>query len=171
MTGPANTPRSTAVTTTHATAVAEFLDGAGVAFELVEHRPTTSATAEAGATRHPPEAVAKTIVLQDGAAYALAVVPASERLDLHKLRDLLGAGRSLQLASEDEIARDFPALEVGAVPPAGPLLPMAEVIDRRLLDQPRILCAGGDHRHSILLDPRDLVRLTEATVADICAEP
>jgi len=46
-------------------------------------------------------------------------------------------------------------------------LPAAEVIDQRLLDEERVLCAGGDHTHSVLLDPRDIVAATDATVADI----
>ena len=56
------------------------------------------------------------------------------------------------------------------MPPAGPGLPMAELVDRRLLDRDRILCAGGDHEHSIVLAPSDLVRLTGAKVDDICEE-
>lgn len=159
-----------AITTTGSAAVAEYLDGLDVAYELVEHPPTTSAAAEANATRRPVEQVAKTVVLQYGLGYVLAIVPASERLDLRKVRDLLGATKTLRFATEAEIARDFPVLEVGAVPPLGPMLPMAEVIDRRLAEQPRILCAGGDHEHSIVLDPRDLVRLTGATVADVCVD-
>jgi Ala-tRNA(Pro) deacylase len=169
MTRPTNTP-DTALTSTHSAAVVEYLHGHGVAFDVVEHPPTTSAAAEAKATGRAPEAVAKTIVLQDGPAYALAILPASERLDVRKVRDLLTAGKDLRFATEEEIARDFPGLEVGAVPPVGPMLPMAEVIDRHLLSHARILCAGGDHRHSIVLDPQDLLRLTSATVGDICAE-
>jgi len=30
------------------------------------------------------------------------------------------------------------------------------------------VCAGGDHRHSITLDPRELLRVTEPRVADLC---
>lgn len=169
MTGQANTPH-TALTNVHSAAVIEYLRGHGIAFEVVEHPPTTSAAAEAQATGRAPDAVAKTIVLKDGAADVLAILPASERLDVRKVRDLLTAGKDLRFATEEEIARDFPGLEVGAVPPAGPMLPMAEVIDRHLLSHARLLCAGGDHRHSIVLDPQDLVRLTSATVGDICAE-
>ena len=160
-----------AISTTRAAAVVEFLHGHGVAYDVVEHPYTDRAAAEAAATGRPAAEVGKTVVLQDGTAYALAIIPASERLDLHKVRGLLGAGSQLRLATEAEIGRDFPIVEVGAVPPAGPGLPMAELVDRRLLDRDRILCAGGDHEHSILLDPRDLVRLTGAKVADLCEEP
>jgi prolyl-tRNA editing enzyme YbaK/EbsC (Cys-tRNA(Pro) deacylase) len=99
--------------------------------------------------------------------YVIAAIPAAQRLDMSKLRDLLGATRQLRLASEHEIARDFPLLEVGAVPPFGPMLPAAEVIDSALLEHERILCPAGDRRHSVLLDPREVVRLTAAKTADI----
>lgn len=160
----------TAVTPTHVGAVTAYLEGAQVDHELIEHGPVISAVAEAGATQLPPDQVAKTIVLHDGSAYVVAAIPASERLDLNKLRHLLGATRRLQLATEEQIARDFPSLEVGAVPPFGPMVPAAEVIDRRLLDHERILCPAGDHRHSVLVEPHEVVRVTAARVADICQD-
>jgi prolyl-tRNA editing enzyme YbaK/EbsC (Cys-tRNA(Pro) deacylase) len=43
-----------------------------------------------------------------------------------------------------------------------------EVVDVRLLYRERIVCAAGDHRHSVRLDPRGLLRLIEPRVADIC---
>ena len=158
------------VTTTGIEAVVAFLEAEHIPYGVVEHRPTMSATSEARATEWPPQRVAKTLVLQDRAGYVLAVIPATERVDLHKVRELLGATKSLRMATEDEIARDFPALEVGAAPPFGPMLPHAEVVDRRLLEEERILCAGGDHRHSVDVDPRDVVRVTGAATADICEE-
>jgi Ala-tRNA(Pro) deacylase len=148
-------------------AVVEHLDAAGVAYEVIEHEPTMSAGAEAATTHRPPAEVAKTVILQDGGSYVLAVVPASERIDIHKVRDLLGASKSLRLATEAEIARDFPALEVGAAPPFGPMMPRAEVIDHRLMDSDRVLCAGGDHTHAVVVDPRDIARMTKAKTADI----
>lgn len=156
------------MTTTGSEAIEQFLRGEGVEHELIEHEPVSSAGAEAAATSVPSERVCKTIVLHDGAAYVIAAIPASERLDVRRLRDLLGASRSLRLADEDEIRRDFPSVEVGAVPPFGPMVPAAEVIDAALLAHDEVLCAAGDHRHSVLLDPRDVVRITAARTADIC---
>ena len=151
-------------------ATAQYLDGAGVRYELLEHEPTMSAAAEARVAGRPPGEVAKTVVLHDGERWAIAAIPASQRLDLHKLREVLGASRQLRLASEEEIAREFPTFDVGAVPPFGPSVPAAEVIDRALLEPERILCPAGDHRHSVLVDPRDVVRITGALAADICEE-
>jgi prolyl-tRNA editing enzyme YbaK/EbsC (Cys-tRNA(Pro) deacylase) len=161
---------TSAVSPTRVDAIAGFLEGAQVHFELVAHELAMSAGAEAHAAHMAPDQVAKTIVLHDGSAYVIAAISAADRLDLHKLRELLGATHQLRLASEAEIARDFPSLEVGAIPPFGPMVPAAEVLDSALAAQPRILCPAGDHRHSLLLDPRDVVRITAATVADICEE-
>jgi Ala-tRNA(Pro) deacylase len=166
----ADQTQHTAIIPTHVEAITDYLEGAGVTYELVEHEPVMRAAAEASATGQPPDHVAKTIVLHDSKAYVIAAIPASARLDLHKLRSLLGASRQLQLASEDQIARDFPSLEVGAAPPFGPMVPTAEVIDPSLLTHVRILCPAGDHRHSVLLDPREVVRITAAQTADICQD-
>ena len=56
------------------------------------------------------------------------------------------------------------------MPPFGPLVPAAEVIDKKLAAHPRIMCPAGDHRHSVIVDPRDVVRVTAAQIADICEE-
>lgn len=161
---------SGALTTTGVDAITSFLQGEGVAYELIEHEPAMSAADEAGVAHIPPAEVAKTIVLRDQRGYVIAAVPASERLDMHKLRALLGATGKLRLASEAEIARDIPRLEVGAAPPFGPMLPSAEVIDEDLLRHPAILCPAGDHRHSVLVDPNEIVRITAARCADIAAD-
>jgi len=106
-------------------------------------------------------------VLIDRDRVRLAVIPASRRLDLERARRAFGAGRHLRLATEQEAAGRFPAFEAGAVPAfAGDAV--AEVIDVRLLYHESVLCSAGDHRHSVLLDPRDLCRLAEPRVADIC---
>jgi Ala-tRNA(Pro) deacylase len=151
-------------------AVTDVLARRGVSFEVVEHDPTYAAAAEARATAADPEATAKTVVLHDRDGYRLAVVPASERLDVRRARDLLGASHHLRLATERELREDFPAFEVGATPPFGTAR-LPEVVDVRLLRHERIVCAGGEHRCSVLIDAVDLLRIAEPRVADICEHP
>ena len=148
--------------------VAGYLDEQGVRYQVVEHRTTYTATAEAHAAGVPSEDVAKTVVLRDAGGYRLAVIPASERLDLRKARELLGADKTLRLATEEEMGADFTSFEVGALPPIGPLLPAPEVLDRRLMEHDEVLFSGGDHQHGVLMDPNELVQLTQADVADVC---
>lgn len=147
------------------------LDQLGIAYELVEHDQAFTAASEADAAGVLPENAAKSVLLHDGERYRLAVIPASDRLALAKVRDLLDTSRSsLRLATEEEIAAELPEFELGAIPPLGEMLPAPEIVDSRLLAHERVLCNGGDHAHSLLLDPNDVVRVSEARVADVCEE-
>ena len=148
-------------------AVTTFLESEGVGYEVLEHRPTFSAAAEARASGAEPREAAKTLALHDRGGYRMAVIPATHRLDLHRTRELLGGTTHLRLATEEELERDFPMFDVGAMPPLGPMMPMPEIIDVHLLYMDRIVCAGGDHRHSLRIDPRDLVRVCEPRVASL----
>jgi Ala-tRNA(Pro) deacylase len=148
-------------------AVTEFLEREGVPYEVMEHERTQTAAAEARAAGVPPADVAKTVVLRDENGLRLAVIPASERLDMHKLKEALGS-RGLRLVTEREMAEELDEFEVGAVPPFGSMFNALELVDERLLAHDRILCCGGDHEHAVLVDPRDVVKAGEARVADIC---
>jgi Ala-tRNA(Pro) deacylase len=150
-------------------AVTEFLDRAGVPYEVVEHELTQTAAAEARAAGIPAADVAKTVVLRDEERVRLAVIPADHRLDLHKIKRELGS-KGLRLATEHEMEREFSDFEVGAVPPFGPMFHALELVDERLLDHDRILCGGGDHEHGVMVDPHDVVRASQARVADICGD-
>lgn len=63
--------------------------------------------------------VAKTIVLATGRGFVRAVIPASDRLDVRKLREVLDLHEQPHLAHEGELAAGYPAFELGAVPPVG----------------------------------------------------
>jgi Ala-tRNA(Pro) deacylase len=124
-------------------AVTEFLEREGVSYEIVEHERTQSAAEEAAATGMPPADVAKTVVLRDDEGFRLAVIPASHRLDLHKVKRELGS-KGLRLVTEQEMAGEFSDFEVGALPPFEPMFHALELVDERLLNHDRILCGGGD---------------------------
>jgi Ala-tRNA(Pro) deacylase len=151
-------------------AVERFLDEKRVGYEVVEHRQAFTAAGEARAAGFRPADAAKTVVLYADGDFMLGVIPADEKLDLRKVRALLGGREDLRLATEEEMHASFDAFELGAVPPLGPMLPAPEIIDRRLLEHDRILCSGGDHRHSLVLDPNELMRVAEPRVGDICQD-
>jgi Ala-tRNA(Pro) deacylase len=148
--------------------VSHFLREAGIDHDVVEHPPTYSAVQEARAAHEEPRHTAKTLLLHDREGWRLAVIPANRRLDMAKARRLLGGTTHLRLATEEEMQQVFPAFDVGALPPVGPQLPLPEAVDVRLIYRDRVLCAGGDHRHAVRLDPRDLIRVSEPRVGDLC---
>jgi Ala-tRNA(Pro) deacylase len=154
----------------HIDALSRYLDEKKVGYLVVEHPKRFTAASEARAAGVELDEMAKAVLLRDGGGYVLTVIPASRQLDLRKVREELGRDRDPRLASEDDLAGEFPWFELGAVPPLGPRQLGAELMDRRLVGRKRVLCSGGDHSHSVVLDPDDILRVTGARVADICED-
>src|ERR1035438_1241103 len=101
-----------------------YLRDHGVSFDVIEHPRSESAVAEARAVLLPAEQTAKTVVLRTPGGYPFAVIPASDGLGLPKAADALQVSRhDLRFASETDMAADFPASQVGAIPPLGPNTP------------------------------------------------
>jgi len=114
--------------------------------------------------------VAKTLVLVAPGGNVRAVLAASERIDLRKVGDVLGiSGKNVHLASEDDLARDYPDFELGAVPPLGGREDRV-IVDERLAGRDSVVLEAGSHQKSVRLKVGDLVRLTRAEVADIRRE-
>ena len=146
------------------------LDEAGVAYELLPHAHTETAAAEARALGLARSAVAKTLVLRTPSGYVRVVIAASDRLDIRKVRESVGGGQRVHLASEDDLARFYPEFELGAVPPFGGARRERVLIDRRVAERDWLVLEAGSHDESIRLNTADLVRLTQAEVADFCKE-
>jgi Ala-tRNA(Pro) deacylase len=150
------------------TEVIQELDRRGLEYELLPHERTQTARAEARAVGVAAREVAKTVVLTTDGGYVRVVVPASERLDLAKARDLLD-DRHSRLATEEELGAAYPAFELGAVPPfAGPSGDKV-IVDRVLAEQDEIVLEAGSHDQSVKMRTSDLLALSGAEVADISA--
>jgi Cys-tRNA(Pro) deacylase len=150
--------------------VTGLLEEAGIDFDVLEHAHTERAADEAAALGIGPEQVAKTLVLVTSSGNVRGVLAASERIDLHKVAAVLGVGgKKVQLASEDDLARDYPDFELGAVPPFGGQEDQV-IVDERLAGRDSVVVEAGSHDRSVRLKTVDLVRLTRAQVADIRRE-
>jgi Ala-tRNA(Pro) deacylase len=147
-------------------ALAARLTHEHVPFVLIPHRRTDTAAAEAEALGVERSQVAKTVVLTTPEGLVLAVLPASERLDLHKVRDILGE-KDVQLATEETLAGAYPEFELGAVPPITGKPGDRVLVDRRLCENEYALVEAGTHDESLRLKTTDLLVLAEAQLADI----
>ena len=128
--------------------VSEHLQDMGVRFRTRPHAPAMSAMGEALALGISPDDVAKAVLLDAATGHVLAIVPASRRVDLDLVREALG-GEHVHLASEDEVERDFPEYELGALPPLPSLLDVPVVIDPLALAHQTITFAAGRQRESV----------------------
>ena len=149
--------------------IKQYLEEQGVKYEVICHQETFSAGEEAKATGATAGLVAKTLVIKTGDSEVLAVLPASERVDIHKLRDITGDNHA-RLASEDEMVRGHADYELGAVPPLGGLIGAPVYLDQRLEEADEVTFAGGTHSDSIKVSGEDFLKLTHPDVVDLVKE-
>jgi Ala-tRNA(Pro) deacylase len=151
-----------------AEALIDLLRRSDVEFELLPHRRTRNATSEAQELGVLPQMTAKTVVVRADGGCVRAVVPASRRLSLEKIGELLGAEAAL--LTEPELDGSYPQFELGAVPPFGGPEGDRVVVDRALSECASIVLAAGTHDASLRLRPRDLIAIAHAQVADIAGD-
>ena len=138
----------------------QLLDSSHVPYELHEHTRANTATAVAAADRIPCSEMAKVVLLRAGDHYVMAVVPASRRLDLARVRDTIEEP-DLELASESELVRLFPDCEKGAMPPFGNLFGIAVWVDDVLGRESETVFNAGNHRETVHIAYADFVRLAK----------
>jgi Ala-tRNA(Pro) deacylase len=154
-----------------AASLTSVLDEAGVRYELLPHAHTETAVAEANALGLSASEVAKTLIIRIPTGYCRAVLAAADRIDLGKLGQLYGeTKKSIQLANEEDLKRQYPEFELGAVPPFGGAHDDAVVVDRRVAERESVVLEAGSHDESIRLATADLLRVTKAQIADICED-
>lgn len=148
----------------------ELLRGTGCEFELLRHRRTLTAAAEAHALGVVEQEVAKTVVVRDEQGrHIRAVVPASRRLDLDKLAAATKA-HTLTLLSEPDLISAYPQFELGAVPPFGGPGGDSVVVDRQIAETELVVLEAGVHDTSLRLAAQELLRICDAATADIAKE-
>jgi Ala-tRNA(Pro) deacylase len=149
--------------------VTSVLEQAGIDYELLPHSRTETAAAEAEALGVNPEEVAKTLVLSTPGGHVRAVLAASDRIDLSKVREQVEGGKRIHLASEEDLQRDYPGFDLGAVPPFGG--PGDRVlVDARLAKRETVVLEAGSHEQSVRIQTADLLKLTQADVVDLAQD-
>jgi len=146
-----------------------FLNDHGISYEILEHPPSETSEQTADAAFIWEDQLAKTVLLEDDRGYVMAVVPASHRVDLHKLEGELH--RTLSLATERELGPLFPDCAPGALPPLGVAYGIPTVYDDRLRSLAGVYFEGGDHCDLVYMGGREFIDLlADAPHGDLCEE-
>jgi Ala-tRNA(Pro) deacylase len=128
---------------TIAATLQRYLEARGVDYEVLRHSPTPSASRTAQESHISGNAIAKGVVVKDGAGYVLAVLPATHHIDFGVLRRRLS--RDVDLASEEEAGALFTDCDIGAVPPVGSAYGLDTILDDSLEHLEDVYFEGGDH--------------------------
>src|SRR5215472_12268146 len=138
------------------TRVTEYLETHGVPFEPIAHQQAYTSIDEARALGIEASEVVKTVAVRAAGGYALMAVLASGRLDMHLVQEAVG-DRHVRLATEEELLRDFPGFELGALPPLGSLLGVPLYVDQQVLQHKTVAFAAGSQTESVQLHTADLL--------------
>ena len=137
--------------------VREYLEKRGVQFEVIPHERAYTSIDEARALGIAADEVLKVIVLDAASGHALAVIPASYRIDMRLVRKATGDNHA-KFAAEEELERDFPDYELGALPPLGSVLGVSTFVDPEVMKHDTVVFAAGTQRESVKVRTRDLFR-------------
>jgi Ala-tRNA(Pro) deacylase len=138
----------------------EFLNSNGVKYVIIKHSPAYTAQEVAASAHIAGKELAKTVMLKIDEKMAMAVVPASHKVDIFLLREMAGT-HSIDLASEEEFKSLFPDCEVGAMPPFGNLYGMDVWTSTALAEDEEIAFNAGSHSELIRLPFKDFERLVQ----------
>ena len=103
--------------------IKEFLDSQQVKYVTISHSATYTAQEVAASAHVRGKDLAKTVMVTLDGKMAMAVLPASRKIDFDLLRQAAGV-EDAQLAGERAFSDIFPGCEVGAMPPFGNLYGM-----------------------------------------------
>ncbi len=141
----------------------EFLDQNRVKYVVITHSPAHTAQEIAASAHIPGREMAKTVIVKLDGRMAMAVLPASELIDLDLLADAAFAQRA-ELADEDEFRDRFPDCELGAMPPFGNLYGMDVYVAEELTQDEEIAFNAGSFTELVRMSYADFARLVKPRI-------
>jgi Ala-tRNA(Pro) deacylase len=144
----------------------EFLDKEGVKYVTVTHSVAYTAQEIAARAHVRGQNLAKSVVVKLDGKMAMAVLPATFKIDFDLLREASGA-KEVELASEREFKDMFPDCELGAMPPFGNLYGFDVYVAKTLTEGEEIAFNAGSHTELLKLPYADFERLVKPKVVRI----
>lgn len=132
------------------------------------HYPMYTAQEIAASAHIPGKELAKTVIVKIDDRIAMAVLPASHKIDFNLLTKAAEA-KKVQLATEQEFQALFPDCEVGAMPPFGNLYGIDVIVADQLTEDPEIAFSAGTHEELVIVAYKDFEKLVKPRVAKFSA--
>jgi Ala-tRNA(Pro) deacylase len=140
--------------------IRDYLDSQNVPYELLHHSMAFTAQEIAHSLHVSGRRCAKSVVLEGDGKPVMAVIPASNRLNVQEFRATLEVSH-LEMLPEDKLSEIFPDCDRGAIPPFGNLYGIDVWVDRAVGDMEQIVFCGGTHEDCMQLKYGDFARLTK----------
>jgi Cys-tRNA(Pro)/Cys-tRNA(Cys) deacylase len=148
--------------------VREDAERRGIPIEIVARPRADSLEQAAELLGITPAEIVKTLVVKrsDG-SYLFALVPGDRQISWPKLRSVVGVNK-LRMP-DAELALEATGYARGTITPLGSTTAWPVFADERIAGT-RVSMGSGEHGHTAWVNPADLIRGLDATVADITTE-
>jgi Ala-tRNA(Pro) deacylase len=133
-----------------------YLKDHHLSYEHTTHFRAVPAQRLAAAEHVPGDRIAKPVVVSIDGVLALAVVSATEKVDVEALREATGAVR-VEIVPESSFEGRFEPCEVGAEPPLG-VFGLPIYVDANLAREPWLVMRGGTHEDALRVDTASWLR-------------
>ena len=147
----------------------EFLDSHDIKYVIISHSRAFTAQETATSAHVPVKELAKTVMVKIDGKMAMAVLPASTKIDFELLKKATGSGK-VEIASEKEFKNLFPDCEIGAMPPFGNLYGMDVFVAESLTEDREIAFNAGSHRELVKLAYKDFEQLEKPKIITFSVE-
>ncbi len=144
----------------------EFLDSRQIKYVTISHSRAFTAQEVAASAHISGKEMAKTVMVKMDGRMAMAVLPASDKVDFELLKAASGVG-TVELAGEAEFRGMFPECETGAMPPFGNLYGMDVYVSDALTADEEIAFNAGTHTELIRMSYRDFESLVKPKVVKL----
>lgn len=151
--------------------VREALDASGITdFEVLPCEPHLADTAEFcshyGISADEACNAILVVLKTEPRRYVACLVRADTKLDVNRKVSGIAGVKRLSFASSDETA-ELTGMLIGGVTIPGLPPDMPIYVDTRVMERPRIIIGGGNRSSKIRLAPAELLKLPNASVADV----
>ena len=144
----------------------DFLDSHNIKYITISHSRSFTAEETAASAHISRKELAKTVMVKIDGKMAMAILPASDKIDFDLLKKETGA-KQVEIAGEKEFKDLFPECEVGAMPPFGNLYGMDVIVAKSLTEDSEIAFNAGSHRELVKLAFKDFERLVKPMVIKV----
>ncbi len=143
--------------------IKEYLDSHNVKYTVIYHSMAFTSQEIAAIAHISGHVLAKTVIIRVEGKLAMAVLPASYKVNFRVLKDIVGTS-NVELAGEQEFKYRFPECETGAMPPFGNLWGMRVYVSERLSYNDEIVFNAGSHTELIKMSYKDYEKLVRPTL-------
>ncbi|MBN2485460.1 MAG: YbaK/EbsC family protein [Bacteroidales bacterium] len=145
--------------------IKEYLNSHRINYSVIPHSKAFTSQEIAASAHISGNEFAKTVMIKVDGQLAMAVLPASYKINFRILSDIVGS-KNVELASEEEFRFRFPDCEVGAMPPFGNLWNMNVYVSERLAYNNDIVFNAGLHTELIRMAYSDFEQLVRPRVVN-----